>query len=111
MKNDQEELIELIKQHDYNQAWQHVKAVGYKTVPDVQERFLIYNTAVRKFDPTMNNNFILFYKNALNRSRFNKYSTYYVTSDKDMINRIKRQATSPEKLPDQSIINVLINWR
>jgi hypothetical protein len=107
--NDQQDIIEAIKNNDYAYVWERVKQIGYKDVPDVHERYMFFHKAFLDFDPLRNNNFIHFYKTYLNYLRFDRNSTFRVTEDRANIRRLKEQSISPTK-DAKKIIKDLSNW-
>ncbi len=95
--NDQGELIELIKQNKFYKVWDIVKFVGYKDIPDVSERMRICRKAMHKFDPEMNNNFIMFYKRYLHFDKTSLGDSKYhsLTQNQTVLNGLKTGLISP----------------
>ena len=104
--NDQAELIENIKNKQKIAAWNKVKYIGYQDIDNMNMRFIIFNMTFNKFDPFINNNFIMFYKNALRNvamSMRNKEEFTMVRTDK-IANILKSHWASPKPLEDYSPI-------
>jgi len=97
IKNDQGELIQLIKEGKTGQVWAKVKAVGAREIPDPVVRFLVFNKAFVSFDPYRNNNFIHFYKNFIKFHVTNEANAkqFKLTNNRAVINALKMQACSP----------------
>ena len=92
---DQGYIIDALKAKDYAQAWELVKYIGYKTVPNPNERYMLFNDCVLRFNPYENNNFILFYRSQLKFRKFDQHSTFYVTQSPRIIRILKHEAISP----------------
>ena len=110
MKNDQEEIINAIKNKKYSFVWDKIKHIGNRDVCDEHQRYLIFFKAIHDFDYTMNNNFILFYKKYLKFLNFEKYKTFYVSTNKNMIQKLKNQSISPEEKRTKSKFKDLNEW-
>lgn len=96
--NDQGEIIEAMKRGDRNFVWNKVKYVGYNNIPEIDERFMIFNKAFGSFNPYENNNFIMFYKTYLRYEQNNRAdNTYYVTNNRSIINTLKNDFVSPSE--------------
>lgn len=108
--NDQGDIIQALKDKNFRFVWEHVKYVGFKDVPDINERYLICYNAANQFDPEKNNNFILFYKNYLKYFRYDQNETFRVTSSRVNIKRLKAQAISPTKGSGYKMIDELRKW-
>lgn len=94
--NDQEEIIELIKEKKYNKVWGKVKYIGLNQIADITKRRLIFSRAVRNFNPYENNNFILFFKNYLRRSNDGLGNdSFKITTNNKIIKDLKNEAISP----------------
>ena len=63
--NDQGHIIQAIRAKQYDLVWEKIKWIGYATIKDINDRYLIFYEVVRKFDPAKNNNFIHWYKSRL----------------------------------------------
>lgn len=108
--NDQGLLIEHLKQQNYLAAWEIVKFVGYTTVRDINERYIIFTKAAREFDYNKNNNFILFYKNRLGFYRFDRNSTFKITDSPKMVKDLKNMSISPCYITKDNLLKELMNW-
>jgi hypothetical protein len=100
--NDQAKLIEYIKNSDRHHAWEAVKFIGYNDIKDINIRFLVFCKAFERFDPYINNNFIMFYKSALKYAGMSERESeaYKLTSNGNIINTLKIDFCSPkEDLP------------
>lgn len=100
--NDQGEIIENLKNKNFNKVWESVKYIGYKDMPDVTMRFLIFKKAVNSFDPFRNNNFIMFFKSHIRYSRMKEKERdhFKYTNNSTIISHIKTNVCSPqENLP------------
>lgn len=107
IKNDQGEIIEAIKNNDRAFVWNKVKFIGFGDVKEIDSRYMIFNKAFGSFDPYKNNNFILFYKTYLKYERNNREdSTYFMTTNRSVINTLKSDFISPNE-ENQQLINDL----
>lgn len=110
IENDQGQLIQFIKDEDYNAAWEYCKYIGYSMVNDMHLRYIIFYGSVQKFDYNKNNNFILWYKNALEKYRPNYYPGVYVKACKNSVRKIQNQQISPED-DETKFIKEAARWR
>lgn len=94
-KNDQGEIIKLLKEKNFIKVWENLKYVGYTTENNMNKRFIIFNKACDDFDPFINNNFILFYKNYLKFFKIDKNSTFIITENFSFIRQLKNEHVSP----------------
>ena len=96
--NDQGALIQFLKDGELKKAWNCVKFIGIQTIPEYSMRYLIFHKAASKFDPEMNNNFIMFYKNYINFTyKNNRFaSENLLTTNALLVNQIKRNLCSPQ---------------
>lgn len=108
--NDQGDIIEALREKNYIYAWEKVKYVGFKDVPDINERHLVFYIAAQRFNTEINNNFIIFYKQYLRYFRLDQNETFRVTTSRPNIKRLKEQAISPTKGSDSKIIDELKKW-
>ena len=44
--NDQQHIIDAIDRKDYGYVWEQVKFVGYKKLPDINDRYTVFNKAL-----------------------------------------------------------------
>lgn len=97
--NDQGEIIENLKKKEFNAVWEKVRLVGFKEVPEINTRFIIFNKAAQNFDPNINNNFIMFYKNYLGYFLKNNANLgyYKLTGNSAIIGHMQSIACSPEE--------------
>ena len=84
--NDQAHIIEALQRGDYKYVWECVKYIGYKKVPNINTRYMIFYDIVEEFDYEKNNNFICFYKTRLNYYSADELSTFYVSRNRNIIN-------------------------
>lgn len=61
----QDELLKAIINKKPMQAWQYVRYIGYKNMPSVHNRKLIFYRAFKDFDPEINDNFVHYYANCI----------------------------------------------
>jgi hypothetical protein len=95
--NDQEQLIQLICNQDFDTAWEYVKYIGYKIIPNMNDRYIFYQPIAELFDETKNNNFIKFYMSNLSYIKSTQNITYLITHNKNMIKELLRQSISPDE--------------
>lgn len=93
--NDQGEIIKALKNKEYNKVWEKLKYVGYGDEQNINRRFLIFKKACNDFNPDINNNFILFYKNYIKYLDFNKDNTFVATTNYNFIRDLKNEHISP----------------
>jgi len=108
--NDQQHIIEAIAVEDHMYVWQQVKYIGYKKVADINDRYVIFCSVIEKFDYTQNNNFIKFYSDHLKYSASYTNKTFYVSTNRSIINKLKRENISPTDCDNSSITKELKNW-
>lgn len=109
--NDQGHIIDALKDKKYNYVWEQVKFIGYRQVPDIEERYIFFFKAVDDFNPYENNNFIHFYKKYLSLLKFDKASTFVVTENRSMIKKLQTNAISPSDEMLGNVFEVLKNWK
>lgn len=100
--NDQTELIMDLREKNIDKVWEKVKYIGFKDIPDITLRYLIFKKAAASFDPYKNNNFIMFFKAYIKYAKMNNEERehYKFTSNSAIISHIKNNACSPqENLP------------
>lgn len=97
IKNDQGELISLLKKKKYMDAWEKVKYIGYKIEPDPENRFIIFNYIIKKFDPYKNNNFIKYFMDNLKFYSFKNDKDYIIAKNYIQNNKLKNYYISPKK--------------
>lgn len=110
IKNDQQDIIQAIIDKNDLYVWDRVKYIGYMDVPSINERFIIFNKAIAEFNPAQNNNFIKFYKDYLKFLRFDRNTTFRVTTNRSIIRKLKEQSISPTKDNHSKIVNELKKW-
>ncbi|MEE3344732.1 MAG: hypothetical protein VZS44_11600 [Bacilli bacterium] len=112
MKNDQQELIQLLKEQEYDCAWEYCKWIGYKIIPDMEERLMYFQPIAEIFDYNKNNNFIGFYMERLRYIKAELNSSILTTKNKHMIQDIIRHRISPETEDEERsrTLKVLQNW-
>lgn len=108
--NDQQHILDAIAVGDYMYVWQQVKWIGYKKVADINDRYAIFCQVVEKFDYEQNNNFIKFFLDHLSYSTSYNNKTFYVSTNRSIINKLKRENISPTDCDDSSITKELRNW-
>ena len=77
--NDQQHIIDALDRGDYDYVWEKVKYIGYKKIPDINERFLIFYDIVSNFDTEKNNNFIQYYSSYIGYSANNSRNSRITT--------------------------------
>lgn len=108
--NDQQHIIDALSLGDHMYVWQQVKFIGYKKIADINERYAIFCKVVEKFDCEQNNNFIKFYTDHLKFHASYQNKTFYVSSNRSIISKLKRENISPTDCDDSSITKELKNW-
>ncbi|MBQ8218476.1 MAG: hypothetical protein IJZ79_01890 [Bacilli bacterium] len=108
--NDQQHILDALAVGDYMYVWQQVKWVGYKKVADINDRYAIFCQVVEKFDYEQNNNFIKFFIDHLKYTAGYDNKTFYVSTNRSIINKLKRENISPTDCEDSSITRELKNW-
>ena len=103
---EQKDIIEALKNNNYNYVWERVKFIGYKVEKDIIQRRLIFSHAVKDFDVGKNDNFILFYKNYINYSIYNGNN---VVSSFRMANKVNNDNISPEENSNK-LVKDLKEW-
>lgn len=101
--NDQGEIIELLKQQEWNKVWEKLKYVGIDDENSMNRRYIIFKKACNDFDPDKNNNFILFFKKYLNYLNFDKDSTFVTTTNYKFIKELKNENISPTDNPHKMV--------
>lgn len=108
--NDQEHIIDALKRGDYKYVWEQVKYIGYANVPNINTRYMIFYDIVEDFDYENNNNFIYFYKARLKYYSADELSTFYVSRNRTIINKLKQEYISPTECKKSKITNILRKW-
>ena len=110
VNNDQGDIIEALDFGDYNYVWDRVKPIGYKIIPDMYERYSIFNDLVEKFKPAENNNFIKWYMSQLKFIQADKNETFYLPSSRSVIGKLKKEYISPTDCEGSHITKELKLW-
>lgn len=108
--NDQGYLIDALRKGDYKFVWEKVKYIGYQTVPNINTRCMIFYDIVEDFDYDANNNFIHFYKTRLKYHSADELSTYYVSRNRSIINKLKQEHISPTDCEKSKLTRLLRRW-
>ena len=108
--NDQQHIIDALSVADYMYVWEKVKFVGYKKVPDMNDRNLIFWDVVTKFDYTINNNFIHYYSKHLGYYSNSKNDTFIIPTSRGVIGHLKSEYISPTECNKSKIAKDLRNW-
>lgn len=108
--NDQAHIIEALQRGDYKYVWECVKYIGYKKVPNINTRYMIFYDIVEDFDYEKNNNFICFYKTRLNYYSADELSTFYVSRNRNIINKLKQEYISPTDCENSKLTKILRKW-
>lgn len=89
MVKDQDEIVAAIAEDNPMKVWQHVKFIGYKNMPSIHNRKLVFYRAYKDFDPEVNDNFVWFYTNCVKyQSMIDwKKKTSALTCDRSAIQR------------------------
>lgn len=106
--NDQEHIINAIKNKDFGYVWNKLKWIGYDDEKDINMRYIIFLRAIKDFNYKKNNNFILFYKNYIKYLRF-KNNTFVFTDNPLVIRKLKNENASPTDTT-KGITKVLKDW-
>ena len=108
--NDQQHIIDAIDRKDYGYVWEQVKFVGYKKLPDINDRYTVFNKAIKLFDTELNNNFIQFY---LSRIGFatSKVKNSRITQSRGVIDRCKNEYISPTDCEGHPIAKEMRKWK
>lgn len=108
--NDQQHILDALAIQDYMYVWQQVKYVGYKKVSDINVRYSIFCDVVDTFDYTRNNNFIQFYLTRLSYYCADTNETYYVSSNRAIIHKLRNENISPSDCKSSKITRILKHW-
>lgn len=65
MVQGQDEILEAISEDNPMKLWHLVRYIGYKNMPSVHNRKLVFLRAYRDFDPDKNDNFVSFFYNCV----------------------------------------------
>lgn len=90
-----ENLVDLIKKGEINQAWKLVRGIGIDIVPDDVERYLIFNRTISDFDVKKSKSLISLYKSYLRGFNLSTNSTFRLTNSKSVIQALKNEQISP----------------
>ena len=91
-------------------VWQQVKFVGFSTIKDINERYTVFCNVVDDFDYEKNNNFILYYKNALKYSNSYRNDTFFVTGNRTIIHNLRNENISPTDCEKSKLTSELKKW-
>ena len=108
--NDQEHIIDALRDGNYAYVWEQVKYIGYQKVADINDRYIIFCDIVESFDYERNNNFICFYSTRLGFINSDICDTFFVTHNKSIINKLKSEYISPTECENSKITRDLKKW-
>lgn len=108
--NDQQHIIDALKRKDYLYVWEQVKGIGYKKVKNINDRFVIFNDIVDKFDYENNNNFIQFYITRLNYHNIDSQPTFRVSKNRRVNNTLISEHISKTECKHSKTARILSNW-
>lgn len=108
--NDQQHIIEALAAKNYNYVWEKVKVIGFRLIPDINERYMIFWDVVNTFDYKVNNNFIHFYLSHMTYYKASKHDTFYVTTNRSVIHALRNENISPSHNTKSKIANNLKDW-
>lgn len=110
IKNDQEPILQALADENYMFVWNKVAYIGYKIIPDNNDRFMLFWSIVKQFKYKENNNFILFYSNRLKYYKASKNETFFAPASRGVISKLKREYISPTECEESRIAKALKNW-
>ena len=109
--NDQGDIIVALSKQQYAYVWKRVRACGYNTIANINDRYSIFCDCIDTFDYTKNNNFIKYYKDHLKYAASYNNKTFYVTSNRAIVKKLKNENISPTDDCYGSVITrELKNW-
>lgn len=109
--NDQDALIEYIKNRNFDVAWEKVKFIGYLLIKDMEDRHIFFQPIAELFDYTKSNNFIQFYLQRLGYIKSTQNVTYLTTCNRNYIKQLLRQEISPDEDSELTkTVRELRNW-
>lgn len=96
-KKETNELVNnYIMNKEYNKAWQYVKEIGILEVPNINERFIIFNRIAAQYDCKLNKSFMAYYKKCLRHAKFDVCSSATLTDNKRIAKILINRRISPE---------------
>ena len=107
--NDQQHIMDALDIGDYEYVWEKVKYIGYKKIPSINERYLIFNDIVGDFDTEKNNNFIQYYSSYIGYSANNSRNSR-ITTTRGVLDRCKREYISPTDCKGFPIASYMRKW-
>lgn len=110
VKNDQADIIEAIANGNYMYVWHRVYKCGFKIYEDINDRYAIFCDCVDSFDYETNNNFIKYYMDRLKYTASYNNKTYYVSTNRTIIRRLRNENISPTGCEKSKITRELKNW-
>lgn len=109
--NDQGDIIKYIKNGEYDKVWEKVKFVGYRIIPDMEDRYILFHPIISAFKYKENNNFIKFYLSNLGYIKSYQNQTFLTTSNRGIIKTLIRQGISPDEEKSISkMVTELSTW-
>lgn len=110
--NDQGEIIQNLIDQKYDSVWEAIKWVGFDSIRDIDDRYLIFYEVVRKFNPKINNNFIHWYKTRLAYvSSYDFRGNRLVTTKKAYHNMINEYISPTGDGHGSKMVASRCNWR
>lgn len=111
IENDQADIIEALSLGDHVYVWGRVNKIGFKYFADIRERYTIFCGCVNSFDYTQNNNFIKYYMDHLKYSASYNNKTYYTSTNRKIIQKLRNENISPtEDCNKSKITKELRKW-
>ena len=107
--NDQQHIMNALDAGDYSYVWEKVKFIGFKKMPRINERYMIFFDIVQKFDTEKNNNFIQFYSSYIGYASTN-YRNSRITQTRGVLDRCKNEYVSPTDCRGYPIAKDMRNW-
>lgn len=93
---EDERAIQLIKDKQYKELWKYVKDLGSYYVQDIEERYILFRSAVKNFDYCTKKNFKKYYIGYLKYNRLNINESFILTTDRRIIKELKYEFISPD---------------
>ncbi len=107
--NDQQHIIDALNKGDYNYVWEKVKYIGYKKMPDINDRYIIFCKKVKDFDTEKNNNFIQWYSQYIGYNSSNVKNSR-ITQSRGVLDKCKNEYISPTDCKGFPIVKDIKNW-
>lgn len=93
----QEEIQKALDDKDPFALWKLVMFVGYKKIPSINERKLIFLRTYKDFDESVNDNFIAYYSKCIHYTMLNNFKKVAnpLSQDANAKNRLEKRNNWP----------------